>query len=281
MKELIDKLEERPSVSGHVSPNDAMDYTGLESYFHTGQSALEWIRLAMLAARKQEIDSILDFACGHGRVLRTLKGAFPDATLAACDIDEDAVDFCRENFDATPIIGRERPEEIEIGQDFDLIWCGSLFTHLSAPRWGGFLKLLESCLRPGGLLLFSTHGRIYADRLKAGHWKFLTDEQTEKILAGYDEGGFGYCDYVPDRKNPRLHDSLAVNWGMAVAAPSWVHGQLEQDVPELRLLLYMERAWPHNMPTAQDVLAMQKDSSRLHEESATRPGGTSAPARAS
>ena len=257
-------VQERPAtLKGHISPRDAMDYNGLEYYFYVGQSALECVRLAMLAARKTEVGSILDFACGHGRVLRTLKAEFPQARLTACDVDEDAIEFCRDNFDATPVLGRARPEEIELGGSFDLIWCGSLFTHLDAPRWKGFLDLLESRLNPGGLMAFSTHGRSHAEELRSRQWKFLTEEQVQQVLHGFDESGFGYCEFLRERKNPRLHDSLASDWGVAVATPAWVQRRLEEDMPGFRLVLHLEQAWPRDKPGAQDIVAVVGDGRRV------------------
>jgi hypothetical protein len=68
-----------------------------------------------------------------------LKAAFPGAELTACDIDRDAVEFCAETFGAVPVCAETRPEQIRFDREFDLIWSGSLFTHLEAERFGGFL----------------------------------------------------------------------------------------------------------------------------------------------
>ena len=94
-----------PELVTTISPNDQM-YEGVdEPYFEVGYSALNAIELTLLAAGKEknEVENILDLPCGHGRVLRTIKAAFPMAQLSACDIDADAVDFCSRTFNATPI----------------------------------------------------------------------------------------------------------------------------------------------------------------------------------
>src|SRR5436309_14349941 len=109
-------------------------------YFEYGETAVRLIRLAMDATGTGQVPThnVLDFPSGHGRVLRTLKAAFPRARLTACDIDHDAVDFCAETFGAEPIYSDEDPRAIELPGQYDLIWCGSLFTHLDAPRRAGF-----------------------------------------------------------------------------------------------------------------------------------------------
>ncbi len=80
---------------------------------------------------------------GHGRVLRALKAAFPGAHLTACGHRRDGVEFCARVLGATPIVSRENPAEIELEGPYDLIWCGSLLTHMDAARWPGFLDLLS------------------------------------------------------------------------------------------------------------------------------------------
>src|SRR4051794_26106944 len=64
-------------------------------YFGVGRSALECIDISVRAAQTNvsDVKRILDLPCGHGRVLRYLKAAFPEAEITACDIMRDGVDF--------------------------------------------------------------------------------------------------------------------------------------------------------------------------------------------
>ena len=94
--------------------------------------------------------------CGHGRVLRTLRAAYPQAEIVACDIDTDGVDFCAKTFDAIPVYSKENPEEIDLRRKFDLIWVGSLFTHIRDERWPEFLSFFSRVLAPGCVLIFTT-----------------------------------------------------------------------------------------------------------------------------
>src|SRR4029453_9635557 len=86
--------EEPDGLIEEISPNDGMFVGNRIHYFAVAQGALECIRVALLAAGKQDVRSILDLPCGHGRVLRKLKAEFPDAALTGCDIERDGVDFC-------------------------------------------------------------------------------------------------------------------------------------------------------------------------------------------
>ena len=50
------------------------------------------------SAGHNDVRTILDFACGYGRVLKFLKARFPTANIAASDIDPEALNFCRRAF---------------------------------------------------------------------------------------------------------------------------------------------------------------------------------------
>jgi SAM-dependent methyltransferase len=251
----IPALSEYPDgVIYEVSPRDHM-YSGYDpderaGYFSHGRTALDCIRVALIASQKERPQSILDLPSGHGRVLRFLKAEYPEAQLAACDIDQEAVDFCAQTFGAAAVYGHEHPAEIEVEARFDLIWCGSLLTHLDSPKWVEFFDFFESVLGPGGILIFTTCGRNIAARLseeETGKGLMSEADRRELILRGFEEEGFGYCDYHMEGV---MRDSLSLpeNFGISAAQPSWVCRMIEGR-PGLQLVTYTENRWG-----AQDVV---------------------------
>ena len=232
-----------------VSPNDEMYLVDPEWYFQLGTAALESIDLAMRATGRTGFWRILDMPSGHGRVLRALKAAFPDAHLSACDIDEDAVAFCARVFGATPIVSREDPAEIELDGPYDLIWCGSLLTHVDAERWPRFLELFREHLSDYGLLLFSAHGRFAAELVRRGKTYGLPAGSPEALLNGFVRKGFGYAEYAQELK--RRID--VPTYGVSLSAPGWVFGQVERQ-PGLLVVSYAERAWGDH-----DVVACMRE----------------------
>ncbi len=229
------------SVSRVTSPHDGMYAKTPDSYFPTGALALRRIRLAMFEARKDEVGSILDFACGYGRAMRYFRAAFPHARLTACDITAGAVDFCAEEFDATPVYSSEDPAEVDLPGPFDVIWVGSLFTHIPEDRWLGLLDLLASVLAEDGLLVFTTQGRNVRRQLVSRELDWaLTDEAADEIVRGFDETGFGYADW-----------SGASGYGTTLNRPSWVCARIEER-PGLRLIGFREQGWGR-----QDVVVCQ------------------------
>ena len=105
---------------------------------------------------------VLDFACGPGRVIADFHRLAPDAHLTGSDIDREAIEWARKNLghlasfhvnDASP------PAEFPNGS-FDIIYSISLFTHLDESMQDAWLAELGRLLKPGGVLLATTHGRF-------------------------------------------------------------------------------------------------------------------------
>jgi len=229
-----------------ISKNDAMFTGNKYMYFLHGQSALYCIDLAIFAARKEikDIRKILDLPCGHGRVLRALSAAFPHAQITACDLNEDGVDFCAKTFNAIPVYSDKDVEKISLNDTFDLIWVGSLFTHLDSDYWKKFFTFFESHLNFGGLFIFTVAGEFVSKLLQYGGREELDDITASIILEEYNRGGFGYVNY-PRHK--------IKNYGRTLSKRSWVMSLLEQ-FPSLRQLTYTERGWGGR----QDVIACIK-----------------------
>jgi SAM-dependent methyltransferase len=228
-----------------ISPNDEM-FAGNEShYFDVGLSALECIKLAFLSAKRndKDIKNILDLPCGHGRVLRALKAAFPGANITACDLNQDGVDFCSKVLGAKPLPSSKRPQDIQTHEKYDLIWCGSLFTHLDFPLWGEFFTFFQSVLNPEGILVFTTHGRILVDYISGNKNTYgLKPEKLRSLLDNYKQSGFSYVNYPH-----------SVDYGISMSSASHVISLVEKH-SDLRLLFCKERGWDNH----QDVVAYGK-----------------------
>jgi len=242
LSEVIDK----------ISSNDDMYAGSPEHYFTVGFSAMRCIKVAMHAANLTDFRSILDFPSGYGRVLRMLKAYFPTARLAACDVNREAVDFCARTFNAIPLYSGRNPRDVRINDRFDLIWVGSLLTHLDARMWGEFLELFISLLNPNGLLLVTTHGRRSAEWIRVGRYLYgLNALQCRRLLSAYEAKGFGYVDYsssVLSKLGMKQH-----NYGIALASPFWVLSCLNR-FADLRLVSYIEYGWDNH----QDVIGLMK-----------------------
>jgi trans-aconitate methyltransferase len=67
--------------------NIAQGAVAKEMYFAFGQSGLDNVLCSLALSRLKDVNSILDMACGHGRVGRFLRAAFPNARMTFCELD--------------------------------------------------------------------------------------------------------------------------------------------------------------------------------------------------
>jgi SAM-dependent methyltransferase len=245
---MITLMVREADVGRQISSNDQMFHDGETQYHFCGRSALDCIDIALQAAgiAPKAVKRILDLPCGHGRVLRYLTVAFPEAQITACDILRDGVDFCASTFGAIPVYSQDDPAKIPLGRDaFDLIWVGSLFTHLDADIWPRFLGMFRECLRPGGLLVFTTHGRnTYYKMLSGGLENWLPYYRRTAIRYQYERTGFGYVKFPGS-------DSY---YGVSLSDPAWVLGQIAQ-TKDMRTVHVSEKSWA----AFQDVFACVRD----------------------
>jgi SAM-dependent methyltransferase len=239
-------------VSHKISPKDNMCVDGLYAhYFSIGHSALGCISLGLTAAGAAPPASILDIPCGYGRVLRVLKAYFPKARLTACDIDTDAVDFCAETFSAIGVYSEKDFSRICLNDTFDLIWCGSLLTHLDVPCWRSFIEFCTAHLEKNGTLLFTTHGQYVIKMITDyNHYYGVGKSLAYELVEDYNERGFGYCDY-PNQ----------TGLGVSVSSPSWVLSFLEE-YSDLQICSVIEMGWGAH----QDVYACRRVQDPVREE---------------
>jgi SAM-dependent methyltransferase len=145
-------------VKDIIAPSDAMFRGNVEHYFKCGASALTIIQSALALAGLRPA-TMLDYGAGAGRVTRWLEIGFPNSDIHACELDGDAVDFLNSNFRVAAWRVESDPSSLSFPTAYDLIWVGSVITHLSEPITCRLTsRLLEAC-NPNGILIMSFHGR--------------------------------------------------------------------------------------------------------------------------
>ena len=152
-------------INRNLNPNDKefMDRSDeqIRHYYAVGADAMRVIINALLANSRQPPQSILDFPSGSGRVTRHLRAFFPEARIVASDIYDDHLDFCREAFQIDCQLSRVNISEVDFGEKFDLIFCGSLLTHLPEALFSDTINLLTRSLSDSGIAVITLHGRLF------------------------------------------------------------------------------------------------------------------------
>jgi SAM-dependent methyltransferase len=216
-------------------------------YQWAGQQAVEILADALDAAGRtlEEVRSCLDFGCGHGRVLRMLVQRLPAARITACDIDPEAVDFCASEFGAVPLLSNLDLAVVPL-ETYDLIWMGSVLTHVNRTTALSILTSLTSHLSADGVLAFTTLGDASERRL-AALGPALPDRRAE-IEAGLATEGLAYVPY-PHYRTDR--------YGLTWHRREWVERVL---CGELGLTLRFHR--PDGWAASQDAWAFSRSESR-------------------
>jgi SAM-dependent methyltransferase len=185
-------------VSLRLSEDDGMYVpTNEYHYLSVGLSAVRCINTVLdRANRKQPVTSVLDFPCGYGRVLRFLKVRFPEAKIMGVEIEQEYLDFCESAFNVDTAISKKDISQLKIAGKYDVIWCGSLFTHIDQKSAEDLLKLFNSKLTKNGVCVFTTHGQLPINWLKKKERDYgLTPKSVKQLLAQLKKSGYGYADY--------------------------------------------------------------------------------------
>lgn len=231
---------ESSKVDELVSPYDEMAAANIQHYLDSGAEALNIILSAVYNSKIKKVGNVLDLPCGHGRVLRHIKAAFPEAAIDACDINTSGIHFCEAQFGAQPIQSAMELTDINFPNSYDLIWVGSLFTHTAEEVTYRWISHLVNSLNYSGIMVFSLHGRGSIERGRDG--KYIEDEKWQEIESEYLTKGYGH----------RSHESNG-NYGISLSRASAFIRHLES-MPEIRISTYAEGRWDNH----QDIIVIEK-----------------------
>jgi SAM-dependent methyltransferase len=225
-----------------VSPGDVMYQGNMEHYLSCGASALGVLTTAIGLARIQPPRRILDFGAGAGRVTRWLKAAFPDARIQACDLREEDMEFLRSALGVEAWTVGSDMDVTSIPGPFDVIWVGSVITHLPEAGTRRLIEKLLSICNPGGLVALSSHGRFAIEQQDRGVFRYIHDSAWQLIKSGYGDHGYGFAEY--EGRSDYGVSVIGMRWLV-----DWVHAKRG-----IQLVLLSERAWDNH----HDVFVIQK-----------------------
>ena len=158
---------------------DAYNHTNWQYYYDSGLIHSSLIAdLISEHVHKKEI-KICEWGCGPARVIRHLVNmeGFEKIELFGTDFNKDSINWCEQNIRNVSFLKNELEPPLPFGDaTFDCVYAISIFTHLSEKMNYAWIKELFRIIKPGGILIFTTHGNIYAKQL-------LTADKTR-----YDSG---------------------------------------------------------------------------------------------
>jgi SAM-dependent methyltransferase len=238
-----------PGIGTQLSPKDTMFDGRVSHYLEVGLSALQAIETAMGDAAPPR--KILDLPCGHGRVTRVLRARFPAAAITCCDVDHEGALFAASQFGARAVLSSGSFSDLDLGGRFDLIWVGSLLTHLSELHARQFLDCLVRHMAPDAFLVMSSHGAYVADQMLS--WDYgLGPVRARRVVEEHRATGYGYRDY---------HGSKG--YGVSLISRQWIENALRGS--PLRLIRYTERGWDDH----QDIVVFRLSEQAMRSRRST------------
>lgn len=163
----------------------------------------------------QQFASILEFGYGFGRLMQYLFKLAPQAHVFGCHIQSDLVAECRRKHPQGCFITNDPTPPLSFGDaQFDLIYSYSVFTHLSEPNHAAWLKELARTLRPGGVMLHTTHSYESLRRAAMFSPESLIKYKLPKPVDAFIRSSHGYH-YVVD--NPSTPE-----YGLAIISKEYI-----------------------------------------------------------
>jgi SAM-dependent methyltransferase len=162
-------------------------------FLGSGAAAASCLREALSrnGVRLEDLDAVLDFGCGAGRVTRHWAG-LPGPSFHGSDFNPALTAWCARNLP----FARFQVNRLDGGlgyaaETFDLVYALSVFTHLSEPLQHFWVDELTRVLRPGGHLFLTVHGACYLPRLSASEQERFRDDQL--VVQGVRREGSNDC----------------------------------------------------------------------------------------
>ena len=148
------------------------------------------------------VRSCLEVGCGYGRIVRELRRQLPAGAISVCDLIDEAASFTAAEFGVRKI---EVVEKLPATEDeaYDLIFLLSVYTHLPLKAVEMNLARVARLLKPGGVLVFTTHGPASAAQAER-YEQYWLDKAA--LNAELESCGYYYKPY------PYYYEDYGLTW---------------------------------------------------------------------
>lgn len=215
------KLEDTISLSVHK--NDLMllihlykngDFNkSLNAYYRLGHQTALLLQDVLKEHSIQNAKSFLDFGSGYGRVTRFLPFALgKDIEVFTSEVKSEAVAFNENELGFKSIHHGSQAESFPTDRQFDVIFAGSIFSHLPEKMLEEWLAKLTEVLSPNGLFLFTTHNTTLDKSLDNSidiHYTTNSEDAVLNMVSDHlsDTSEYGTT-YISDKKIDQLMGDL-------------------------------------------------------------------------
>ena len=203
--------------------------------------------------------TVLDFGCGCGRVLRFLS-QLPDISAFGSDVNPDHVAWCRLALPQTTVKanGPLPPLDYE-SESFDFVYAYSVFTHLSERAMFAWLDELGRVIKPGGIVLLTTHGekiiRFIINNENVRRSFRMTTQEVSDLLRQLPSLGFVFRRRDEEQlKRTKVGD----DYGVSFMHESYIREHWPRDIFEIVEFIPAGLCERHDIVLDQDIVLMRR-----------------------
>lgn len=142
---------------------------------------------------------VCEWGCGPGRVIAPLRRLLRHSRvqLVGTDYNARTVEWCSQHLHGIEFRKNELAPPLPFAAgSLDCVYALSVFTHLSESQHFNWMAELERVIRPGGLLMLTTHSDAAANRLLPDELERYRAGQLV-VRGGVEEGKKWYLAYQP------------------------------------------------------------------------------------
>ncbi len=186
--------------------------------------------LDQAGAHPGDLQSVLDFGCGCGRVIRHWRALTP-AHLYGTDCNPRLIDWCRRNLPFAKFQSNTLEPRLNYADhQFEFAYALSVLTHTPEDRQQPWMNELWRILRPGGYLLITTQGDEFLPKLTRAERHRYGGGQI--VVRYRSAAGSNLCSvYHPETY---VREKLAFNFEIVASCPRGAAGNGNQDMYLLR-----------------------------------------------
>lgn len=196
-------------------PPDYLIYESFQinyfKYYTESVETARWVADRLKRHQNPEFGRILDWGCGPGRIIRHMPAALGEKwSCYGTDYNSKSIKWCSENLPGVEFNNNTIEALLPYPNAFfDAIYGLSVFTHLSAKMHQDWFKELHRVLKPGGLMLFTTHGSNFKEKLTS-HENQQFDSGKLIVRGKVKEGHRTYSAFQPPAFMKKLFQNVEI-----------------------------------------------------------------------
>ena len=178
---------------------DAYNHCNYRAYYESGLEQASYFVKTMRKIKNEAELAVCEWGCGPARIIQHVKAIDGGLSrIIGTDYNAESIAWCKNQFSNVEFIKNQLEPPLELADNsIDVLYCFSVFTHLSEEMHYAWINDISRVLKPGGLLICSLHG----DNLVK---KLLPDEAIEYqkgnivIRCKVKEGSKNFLAFHPD-----------------------------------------------------------------------------------